>query len=104
MAQRAVDAVFASPLAAAAIYRSGGDGDGVAVRVIVKTGEPVLPGLGAVTRQRRDGVVIEARAADVAVPAQSDTLTIGARTRTVRGVTMPDPDRLVWQFDCIAAP
>lgn len=93
------DGVFASPLAVDALYRSGGQGPGMVVRVV-----PSLP----VGRDEFSGLKLRAetpsfriRASDVALPAIGDTIDVGIERWRVTQPPEINRRRTVWSMDTI---
>lgn len=97
----AVDAIFTDPnIARDAIWRAGGAGGGVAVRVITRRPDQVV-GFGD-SRAVLPTTLIDVRRAEVADPASGDTVEIDSETFEIIATPTIDSLRLVWT--CEAAP
>ena len=84
-------------LASDAIYRPGGVGGGLAVRVSRQSPDRAAPfGEG---RFVTDTHLIEVRVSEVATLDPGDTFQIGAEIYAVRGEPLRDADRLVWSAE-----
>lgn len=91
----ATDALFADPnIAQNAIWRAGGVGDGVTVRVVAKRPDQIV-GFGG-GRAVRPTVLIDVRQSDVAMPGIGDTVTIGSTVYTIIAEPVGDSVGLVW--------
>lgn len=95
------DAQFSSDVAVAGLYKAGGVGSGVAVRVVPVKRDMDADLLGQAGRT--DRLRIDVRAAEVAAPAVGDTFTLGARTWKVAAPRTGDALGLVWSLDCAPA-
>lgn len=94
----ALDSLFADPsLARTAIYRAGGIGDGVAVRVIAKRNDQVseFSDISVVSASAR----FDLRASEVPEPVEGDTITLDGETFVIQGEPVRDTERLVWSVD-----
>ena len=84
-------------LASDAIYRLGGVGLGVPVRVARRSPDRTAPfGEG---RFVTDTNLIDVRVSEVAARAPGDTFQIGAEIYAVQGEPLRDADRLVWSAE-----
>lgn len=91
----ATDALFADPnIARDAIWRAGGAGDGVAVRVVTRRPDQVV-GFGD-SRAVLPVMLIDVRRSELPNPASGDTVEVDGETFEI--ITMPTIDgmRLVW--------
>ena len=94
----AIDALFADPnIARAALYRPGGIGDGVPVRVITKRNDQVseYSDIRIVSATAR----FDLRVSDAPSPTEGDTITMDGETFVVQGQPIRDTERLVWTLD-----
>jgi hypothetical protein len=93
--EAALAALFADPnIASDAIWRAGGVGGGIAVRVVTKRPDQLV-GFGA-SRAVRPTVLIEVRVNDIAAPAIGDTVTVGSTVYTIIAEPVGDTLGLVW--------
>lgn len=91
----AIDDVFADPnLARDAVWRAGGTGAPVTVRIILR--QPDRIGNFGETRLLAAATVIEVRTVEVLELAEDDVFEIGGETFVVQGEPMRDSERLVW--------
>jgi hypothetical protein len=94
----AIAAIFRDPnMAADALWKAGGTGAGVSVRIIRKSPDD-LTDFGA-ARLRSETTRVDVRVAEMASPAKGDTIQIGADLFAVQGDPMQDLERLVWTLD-----
>jgi hypothetical protein len=94
----AIDALFADPnLARTALYRPGGIGDGVPVRVIAKRNDQVseFSDISVVSATAR----FDLRVTEVPAPAEGDTITLDGETFVIQGEPLRDTERQVWSID-----
>lgn len=98
---RQVDRLFTGRLAQDALYRAGGAGAGVAVKVVPVRRDMDTDLLGQ--SARTDRLRIDVRTSEVAAPAINDTFTIGARAWKVMAPKTGDALGLVWSLDCAPA-
>lgn len=97
----ATDALFADPnIARDAIWRAGGAGSGVSVRIITKRPDQV--GSFGDSRAILPTTLIDVRRSEVSEPANGDTVEIESETFEVIATPTIDSLRLVWT--CEAAP
>jgi hypothetical protein len=97
----ATDALFADPnIARDAIWRAGGVGNGVSVRIITKRPDQV--GSFGDSRAILPTTLIDVRRSQVSEPASGDTVEIESETFEVIATPTLDNLRLVWT--CEAAP
>lgn len=90
--------LFADPnIARTALYRSGGVGDGVPVRVIATRNDQVseFSDLSIVSATAR----FDLRVSEVPTPAEGDVITLDGETFIVQGEPVRDAERLVWSVD-----
>jgi len=91
----ATDAVFADlNIARAAIWRAGGVGPGVTVRVITRRPDQVV-GFGD-SRAILPTVLIDVRRLEVPEPATGDTVELGEELFEIIATPTADSLRLVW--------
>ncbi|MEO5337966.1 MAG: hypothetical protein H7841_13905 [Magnetospirillum sp. WYHS-4] len=94
----AIDALFADPnIARTALYRPGGIGDGMPVRVIAKRNDQVseFSDISVVSATAR----FDLRVSEVPTPAEGDTITLDGETFVIQGEPLCDTERLVWTLD-----
>jgi hypothetical protein len=97
----ATDALFGDPnIARDAIWRAGGVGAGVPVRIIARRPDQAV-GFGD-SRAVLPTTLIDVRRAEVADPASGDTVEIDSKTFEIIATPTIDSLRLVWT--CEAAP
>ncbi|GLS45149.1 head-tail joining protein [Methylobacterium brachythecii] len=96
----AIDSIFDDPnIAGDALWRAGGQGDGVPVRIIRKSPEAIV-GLGG-NQYDLDAMLIDVRLSEVPSPAQGDTFEMQAEdgepagTVEVIGLSKIDAHRIV---------
>jgi|SRR5581483_9787869 hypothetical protein len=91
----ATDALFADPnIAHDAIWRAGGVGSGVSVRVITKRPDQV--GSFGDSRTILPTMLIDVRRSEVSEPASGDTVEIESETFEIIATPTIDSLRLVW--------
>ena len=91
----ATDALFADPnIARDAIWRAGGAGAGIAVRVVARRPDQVV-GFGD-SRVIMPAVLIEMRRSEVPEPATGDTVEIDGETFEIIATRIAAGVRLVW--------
>ena len=94
----AVDVLFADPhLARDAVYRPGGVGDGIPVRVMLRRPDRI-ESFGE-TRLASSTTMLDVRSSEVAKPEAGDTLELDGRTVVVQGTPLRDAEGLVWTVD-----
>jgi hypothetical protein len=94
----AIDVIFTDPnLAEGALWRAGGTGAGVAVRIIRKTPDEVA-GFGA-SRAILPAVIIAVRGSEVTSPASGDTVQIGIVVFDIIAEPRRDTLGLVWECE-----
>ena len=97
----ALDTLFADPnLGETALWRAGGAGDGVSVRVITRQPDQVV-GFGD-SRAVLPTILIEVRRSQVANPASGDTVEVAGETLEI--IARPTIDSLLLVWSCEAAP
>ncbi len=94
----ATSALFRDPnIAVDAVYRPGGTGAGVSIRVVFSSPDQLAAfGEG---RFVTDTVLIAVCVADAPDLAESDTVEINGTLYTIRGAPIRDADRLVWSVE-----
>jgi len=94
----AIDDLFANPdITRTALYRAGGMGDGIPVRVIARRPDrEVAFGDIAV---HTETAVFEVRVSEVPNPASGDNITLDGETFIVQGEPERDAERLIWLLD-----
>ena len=98
----AVDVLFANPhLARDAVYRPGGAGDGIPVRVMCR--QPDRIDSFGETRLASSTTTLDVRVSEVAEPVSGDTLALDGRTVVVQGTPLLDAEGLVWTLDTRSA-
>jgi hypothetical protein len=91
----AIDDLFADPnLARDAVWRAGGTGAPVTVRIVLR--QPDRIGGFGETRLIAATTVIEVRTAEVPELAEGDVFGIEGETFVVQGEPVRDGERLVW--------
>jgi hypothetical protein len=98
----AIDAIFRDAnVAEDAIWRAGGIGDGIVVRVIRKSPDEVV-GFGS-GRAVMATVLIDVRVSDAASPASGDTAEIDGGVFEIIGTPVRDGLGLVWTCEAAAS-
>jgi hypothetical protein len=91
----AIDALFSDPnLARDAIWRAGGTGDSIVVRVITKKPDQVV-GFGD-SRAILPTMLIDVRRSEISNPASGDTVEIDGDLFEIIAAPTIDSFRLVW--------
>jgi hypothetical protein len=91
----AIDAIFRDAnVAEDALWRSGGTGDGVPVRVVRKSPDEIV-GFGA-SRAVMPTCLVDVRVSEVATPESGDSFEIGEAVFDVTGSPRRDTLGLVW--------
>ena len=91
----ALDMLFADPnLGVDAVYRAGGVGPGVPIRVIVR--QPDRIGTFGETRIAAATTTVDVRVAEVAAPAAGDAIEVDGTAYVVQGEPVRDAARLLW--------
>jgi hypothetical protein len=99
----AVDAIFAdSSIGEDAIWRTGGVGDGIAVRVIRKSPDKII-GFGD-SRAVMPSVLMDVRTVEVTLPAGGDTVEIAGIVFDIIAEPTTDTLRLVWSCEASLRP
>lgn len=94
----AIEDLFADPiLARAALWRQGGVGDGVPLRVIARRPDQVVDFSGA--RIATATALFDIRLAEAAAIAEGDTFEVDGEVLVVQGVPLRDAARLVWTVE-----
>ena len=81
-----------------ALYRPGGGGPGVGIRVIRERPTAETQAFGA--KLRAGAELLHLRVADAPALAKGDTVTIGTETLTVQGAPRRDTLGLLWTAEC----
>lgn len=83
------------------VYTPNG-GQAVTVKVMPSSEDRMTPfGGGRVIRS--EGATFEILKSAVAAPARGDALLFRGVNYTVKAVTTPDPEAIVWEIDCARA-
>lgn len=91
----AIDDLFADPnIARNAVWRGGGVGDGIPVRVVTRRPDSVAE--FEATRVAVETAVFDLRVSEVPELAEGDTLDLDGETFIVQGEPRRDAARLVW--------
>ena len=94
----ATDVLFADPhLARNAVYRPGGFGDGIPVRVMLRRPDRI-ESFGE-TRLASSTTMLDVRASEVGEPEAGDTLELDGRTVVVQGTPILDAEGLVYTVE-----
>ncbi|MDK9720395.1 MAG: hypothetical protein OEL53_04335 [Rhodospirillales bacterium] len=94
----AIDDLFADPnIAQTVLYRTGGIGDGVAVRAIARRPDREV-GFGDIAVHTCTAL-FEVRVSEVPNPASGDSITLDGETFIVQGEPERDAERLIWNLD-----
>jgi hypothetical protein len=98
----AVDRIFADRnMAVDALWLAGGTGPGVAIRVIRKSPDEIIPfGAGRILSETTQ---FDARVADMPTPAPGDLIQIGGENFTLQGEPKLDRERLIWTLNTRSA-
>jgi hypothetical protein len=98
-----LDRLFLDPnLASDALWRVGGAGDGIAVRVIRKSPDRIV-GFGD-SRAVMPSILVDVRTAEVALPAAGDTVEIAGSVFDIIADPTADTLRLVWSCEASLRP
>lgn len=91
----AIDALFADPnIARDALWRAGGEGAGVVVRIITK--RPDQAASFGDSRVMLPAILVDVRRSQVATPTTGDTVEIDAEIFEIIATPVTDSLRLVW--------
>lgn len=94
----AIAALFADPnIAVDAIYRAGGAGEGIAVRIAWRAPDQVTEFGGG--RFVTQGRMLDARIAEIAALAAGDSFEINSRLYIVMGDPRRDDEGLIWRAE-----
>jgi hypothetical protein len=94
----AIDTLFADPnLGADAIYRAGGSGEAITLRVIIR--QPDRVGTFGETRIATETTIVDIRTSDIAAPAEGDTIEMNGIVYVIQGEPIRDAERLVWTIE-----
>jgi hypothetical protein len=98
-----IDDLFADPhLARDALWRVGGTGVAVPVRIVLR--QPDRIGSFGETRLLAATTVVEVRTAEVTMLVEGDAFEIDDETFVVQGEPMRDSERLVWTAELRKTP
>jgi len=98
----AIDDLFADPnLTREAVWRAGGSGVPVTVRIVVRRPDRVSD-FGA-TRLRSETTVVDIRVSDAPALASGDAFGIEGETYVVQGEPLRDAEHLIWTAEVIRA-
>jgi hypothetical protein len=98
----AVDALFADPnIGRDAIWRAGGAGAGVGVRVVFRAPDAITNFDGG--RFVATGRFIDVQVSEVATLQPGDTFEINSTVYVVQGEPLADDDKLIWSAEVRAA-
>ena len=99
----AIETLFADPnIARSALWRAGGAGDGISVRVIAKRPDQVV-GFGD-SRAVLPAVLIDVRRSEVPDPATGDTVDLDGDLFEIIATPVADSLRLVWTCEAALRP
>lgn len=99
----AIDTLFADPnLAVDALWRAGGEGEGVPVRVITRRPDELVTYGHAVVHSAT--MLIDVRTSEVPELAAGDTFELGGELHVVQGTPRRDRRHLRWLADVRPAP
>lgn len=99
----AIDVLFGDPnIARSALWRTGGAGAGVAVRVIIKRPDQVV-GFGD-SRAVLPTMLIDVRRTEVPDPATGDTVELDGDVFEIIATPVADSLRLVWTCEAALRP
>ena len=94
----ALDDLFAdASIARDGVYRAGGTGTGIPVRVVLR--RPDRIGDFGDTRLLTETAVFDVRVSDVAAPAAGDPVEVDELVYVIRGEPVRDEERLVWTVE-----
>lgn len=94
----AVDLLFTDPnIGRDSMWRSGGVGAGVKVRIVFRAPDQVASFDGG--RFVTQGCFIDVRTVDVPILASGDTFEIDTATYAVLGEPLADDDNLIWSAE-----
>jgi hypothetical protein len=94
----AIEDLFADPnIAQTAIYRAGGVGNGLPVRVITRQPDRDIE-FGDINIHTAT-TVFEIMVSAVPNPAEGDTITLSGETFIIQGEPKRDAERLIWTLD-----
>ena len=97
----AIDDLFADPnLARDAVWRAGGTGAPVTVRVVLRQPDRV-ESFGE-TRLWSETTRLDLRTSEIQNPRPGDTIEIDGQTLVVQGEPVRDPERLIWTLDVLS--
>ncbi len=97
----ATDTLFGDPnIARSALWRTGGAGDGIAVRVITKKPDQVV-GFGD-SRAILPTMLIDVRRSEIPNPASGDTVEVDGTVFEVVATPVADSLGLVWTCEAAA--
>ena len=98
----AIEDLFADPnIAKPAIYRAGGNGDGIYVRVIARQPDREIE-FGDISIHTAT-TVFEIMVSALPYPAEGDSITMDGETFIIQGEPRRDAERLIWRLDTRSA-
>lgn len=98
----AIDDLFADlELARDAVWRAGGDGQGVPVRVMARRPDRIVD-FGD-TRVAVPTAMFDVRVSEVPAIAEGDSIEIDGAVFVVQGEPLRDAESLVWTMEAVAA-
>ncbi len=99
----AIDVLFGEPnIARSALWRAGGAGDGISVRVIIKRPDQVV-GFGD-SRAVLPTMLIDVRRSEVPDPATGDTVDLDGDLFEIIATPVADSLHLVWTCEAALRP
>jgi hypothetical protein len=97
----AIDILFTDPnLGVDAIYRTGGSGEAITLRAIVR--QPDRVGTFGETRIATETTLVDIRTSDIPAPAEGDTIEMHGTIYVIQGEPIRDAERLVWTIEARA--
>lgn len=94
----ALEVLFNDPnLARSAVYRLGGIGDGVPLRIFARRPDQVID-FGE-TRLHAETTLVDVLVAAIEQPRPGDTIEVDGQMLVVQGEPVRDPERLIWTLD-----
>jgi hypothetical protein len=94
----AINTLFADPnLGVDAIYRTGGSGEAITLRAIIR--QPDRVGTYGETRIATETALFDIRTSEVAAPAEGDIIEMNGTVYVIQGEPLRDAERLVWTLE-----